>query len=98
MAGVCLCVAFFKGEDYEVIRTCCFYIACVLGIAFLIMVAVVTGLAFNENAINGYKNEDTCKYSETIVATVGFSYGLVVFFCYCWMFCFCLISNPPTQN
>ena len=97
MAGVCLCVAFFKGEDQEIIRTCCFYIACILGIAFLIMVGVVTGLAFNENAINGYKH-DTCKYSETIIATVGFSYGLVVFFCYCWVCCFCLISKDRTEN
>ena len=97
MAGVCLCVAFFKEEDQEIIRTCCFYIACILGIAFLIMVGVVTGLAFNGDAINGYKN-DTCKYSETIIATVGFSYGLVIFFCYCWVCCFCLISNPKPQN
>ena len=97
MAGVCLCVAYFKGEDQEIIRSCCFYIACILGIAFLIMVGVVTGLAFNGDAINGYKN-DTCKYSETIIATVGFSYGLVVFFCYCWVCCFCLISNPKPQN
>ena len=98
MAGVCLCVAFFKGDDQEVIRTCCFYIACILGIAFLIMVAVVSGFALNNDAINAYKNDTTCKYSETIIATVGFSYGLVVFFCYCWIFCFCLISNQTTQD
>ena len=97
MAGVCLSVAFLKGEDYEVVRTCCFYIVCILGIAFLIMLAVVTGLAFNENAMNAYKN-DTCKYSEIIIATVGFSYGLIVFFCYCWMCCFCLLSNQITQD
>ena len=92
MAGVCLCVAIAKGERNKDVRTCGFYIACILGIAFLIMVVVVTGLAFNENAINGYKDVD-CHYSEALFATVGFSYGLVIFFCFSWVFCFCLIKE-----
>lgn len=92
MAGVCMVVAVCKSEDKVYIRFCSFCIAAILGIAFLVIVAVNSIYAFDPMLISAYMDSSTttCYHFLTILATTSFAYLLIIFFCCCW-FCCCYL-------
>ena len=96
MLGVCLCVAWLKNEDQAAIRTGCFFIAGFLGITFVLLTFIISGLASNDTSdyIDITMDYDIdCQFTGVVNATVAFSYILIGFFCYSWSVCFYLLSE-----
>ena len=90
MSIVCVCVACTGDERCNACRTGLFFIACFLGMSFLFLLAINSAIVFNHipSVVHG-----NCHYSQTLSAVVCYSYGLVIFFCCCWIACYSIVKN-----
>lgn len=92
MLGVCLCVAWLNNEDQAAIHIWCFFIAGFLGIIFVLLTLINSGLVSNDTSAYNDAYID-CQFTGVVNTTVAFSYILIGFFCYSWSICFYLLRE-----
>ena len=95
---ICICFVIFQGEDKALCQCCLYCCAAICGLLFLGFVIAGSVLVFTEpvfsDIVNGKLNSSDnsdCKFIAAPVATMSFSYGLMLLFSCCWICCCCMI-------
>ena len=89
---ICICFVVFQGEDKALCQCCLYCCAAICGLLFLGFVIAGSVLVFTEPVFSDIVNGSSdCKFIAAPVATMSFSYGLMLLFSCCWICCCCMI-------